>query len=148
MTGPEGVAPSAFTSCLAPGPDGKVGEQRPACSTGQVAARAPDATRVGARGGGGTSLLQVAVALAAVALVFGFAIPRLADYGAAWRAVTTLGAAEVATVLLAGLGNLVSYWPALVLALPGLRLREAALVNHASTAVANTVRQVGRWPSA
>jgi uncharacterized membrane protein YbhN (UPF0104 family) len=81
----------------------------------------------------------VAVALAAVALVFGFAIPRLADYGAAWRAVTTLGAAEVATVLLAGLGNLVSYWPALVLALPGLRLREAALVNHASTAVANTV---------
>jgi uncharacterized membrane protein YbhN (UPF0104 family) len=38
-----------------------------------------------------------------------------------------------------GLWNLATYWFVLTAALPGLRLREAAVVNQASTAVSNTL---------
>jgi uncharacterized protein (TIRG00374 family) len=79
------------------------------------------------------------VALAVLLAVFGFALPRLADYGDAWRAITSMTSAEIAVLSVAGLWNLFTYWPVLVLAQPGLRLREAAVVNQASTAVANTV---------
>lgn len=82
---------------------------------------------------------RLAVAIALVIAVFGFALPRIADYGEAWTAVTELSAAEGALLAAAGLFNLFTYWPLLVLTLPGLRWREAAVVNQASTAVANTV---------
>jgi uncharacterized protein (TIRG00374 family) len=46
---------------------------------------------------------------------------------------------ELAAVLAAGLWNLMTYWPVLMISLPGLRLGEAAVVNQASTAVSNAV---------
>jgi uncharacterized membrane protein YbhN (UPF0104 family) len=46
---------------------------------------------------------------------------------------------EGASLVLIGLWNLATYWFVLTAALPGLRLREAAVVNQASTAVSNTL---------
>jgi putative heme transporter len=81
------------------------------------------------------SLASVAVAVA----IFAFALPRLADYGEAWASLTAMTGSELGAVLAAGLWNLMTYWPVLMISLPGLRLHEAAVVNQASTAVANTV---------
>ncbi len=72
-------------------------------------------------------------------VVFGFVLPRTADYGDAWATITAMTGVELGVIALAGLWNLFTYWPMMVLALPGLKLREAAVVNQASTAVANTV---------
>ncbi|MGI9584502.1 MAG: lysylphosphatidylglycerol synthase transmembrane domain-containing protein, partial [Acidimicrobiia bacterium] len=52
------------------------------------------------------------------------------------REMTSL---EMGVLFLAGLWNLATYWFVLTAALPGLRLREAAVVNQASTAVSNTL---------
>lgn len=87
----------------------------------------------------GRRSLRVGLALVVLVVVFGFVLPRTADYGEAWGTVTDMTTAELGVIALAGLWNLVSYWPMMLLALPGLRLREAAVVNQASTAVANTV---------
>jgi uncharacterized protein (TIRG00374 family) len=84
-------------------------------------------------------LLRVLVAAVLLAVVFGFALPRLADYGAAWDAVVAMTKWEVMAVAGAGAWNLYTYWPVMTVALPGLRTREAMVVNQASTAVANSV---------
>lgn len=84
-------------------------------------------------------IARAVVAIAVLVVVFGFAIPRIADYGEAWDAIVAMTAGELVVLAIAGLWNLFTYWPVLVLAQPGLRLREAAVVNQASTAVANTV---------
>ncbi len=85
------------------------------------------------------TLRRCAVSAAVTVAIFGFALPHLVDYGDAWRAFTSMSGGELTVVLVAGLWNLFTYWPVLVLSLPGLRLTEAAVVNQASTAVANTV---------
>jgi putative heme transporter len=79
--------------------------------------------------------------IAAVVLVaiFGFGLPRLADYGEAWDAIRAMTRIELGAVALVGAWNLYTYWPVLEAALPGLRTREAMVVNQASTAVANSV---------
>ena len=46
---------------------------------------------------------------------------------------------ELGTLGVVAAWNLVSYWPMLTAVQPGLRLREAAVANLASTAVANTL---------
>ncbi|MEO7398237.1 MAG: YbhN family protein [Ilumatobacteraceae bacterium] len=84
-------------------------------------------------------ILQIALSLAIVALIFGFLLPKLADYGDVWDTVGDLSWPRV--VILAGVtfGNLLSYLPLLTAVVPGLRLREAAVSNFASTAVSNTL---------
>lgn len=83
--------------------------------------------------------IRVVIAIAVLVVVFGFAMPRIADYGEAWDAIVAMTAPELAVLAIAGVWNLFTYWPVLMLAQPGLRLSEAAVVNQASTAVANTV---------
>lgn len=83
--------------------------------------------------------IRIGIALLVLGVIFGFVLPRTADYGEAWTTIGGMTGLELALLGLAGLWNLVTYWPVIVLALPGLRLREAAVVNQASTAVANTV---------
>jgi uncharacterized membrane protein YbhN (UPF0104 family) len=86
-----------------------------------------------------TQWVRVLTSLAVVALIFGFFFPRLADYGAVWDTVTAMTGLELVTLGAVAVWNLVSYWPLQLAAQPGLRLREAAVANLASTAVANTV---------
>jgi uncharacterized protein (TIRG00374 family) len=61
-----------------------------------------------------------------------------------WTSAVALitGAMVLASVLL-GIVNLATNWPPIVVALPGLRVREAAVVNTAGAALSNTVPEGG-----
>lgn len=85
---------------------------------------------------------RVAQALVSLAIVVGIFVgimPQIADYGDVWETIKAMTSIETTTLLLVGLWNLVTYWFVLTAALPGLRFREAAVVNQASTAVSNTL---------
>jgi len=90
-------------------------------------------------------VLRIALAVLVLVVVFGFLLPRTADYGDAWATVQRMTAVELVVILVAGLWNLFTYWPMMILALPGLRMREAVVVNQASTAIANTVPAGGAF---
>ena len=71
-------------------------------------------------------------------VIFGV-LPRLADLREVWEIVGGLSWREDVILAALGIWNLVTYWPMLVAAMPGLSLRQAAIVSQASTAVAMTV---------
>jgi putative heme transporter len=50
---------------------------------------------------------------------------------------------QVFVVIVLGVANLATNWPPIVIALPGLRIREAAVTNTASAALSNTVPEGG-----
>lgn len=77
------------------------------------------------------------LSLLLLAVVFAFALPRVASYEEAWHEIED--ADRVGWLLLAAVWNIVSYWFLLVAALPGLTFRQAAIANQASTAISNTV---------
>jgi uncharacterized membrane protein YbhN (UPF0104 family) len=84
-------------------------------------------------------IAQVVLSVAVVALIFGFFFPKVADYGKVWDTIAAMTMIELATLGAFAAWNLVSYWPMLTSVQPGLRTREAAVANLASTAVANTL---------
>jgi putative heme transporter len=80
------------------------------------------------------------VAFPAIAIgVFVGILPRIADLEDVWRVITSLSTFQVAVLVLLALWNLVTYWPMLVAAMPGLSLGQAAVVCQSSTTVAMTV---------
>jgi uncharacterized protein (TIRG00374 family) len=66
-------------------------------------------------------------------------MPLIADYGDVFDTIWAMTSLEIGSLVAFGLWNLITYWFVLTAALPGLRLREAAVVNQASTAVSNTL---------
>lgn len=84
-------------------------------------------------------VLQAVVSLVIVVGIFVGVMPLIADYGEVFDTIRAMTALEGGSLVLIGLWNLVTYWFVLTAALPGLRLREAAVVNQASTAVSNTL---------
>lgn len=84
-------------------------------------------------------VVQAVISLAIVVGIFVGVMPLIADYGEVWATIQAMTWLEVLSLILIGLWNLATYWFVLTAALPGLRLREAAVVNQASTAVANTL---------
>ena len=58
-------------------------------------------------------------------------------------AVALITGAMVAASVVLGLVNLATNWPPIVVALPGLRVREAAVTNTAGAALSNTVPEGG-----
>lgn len=84
-------------------------------------------------------IVQAAISLAIVVGIFVGVMPLIADYGDVFDTIRAMTGLELGSLLLVGLWNLATYWFVLVAALPGLRLREAAVVNQASTAVSNTL---------
>src|SRR5262245_32545962 len=70
-----------------------------------------------------------------IAVTFAFVLPRIADYRDVWDVLRELGWQEL--VLLAGavVLNLATYAPPWMVALPGLRYREAFAMTQASTAL-------------
>jgi putative heme transporter len=82
---------------------------------------------------------RIALSAIVVGAVFGFVMPRLTDYGDAWEAVRGMSGWRVAILAAAAAWNLFTYWPVMMVAQPGLRMGQAAVLNQASTAVANTV---------
>ncbi len=84
-------------------------------------------------------ILQAAVSLALVVAIFVGVLPRIASYEEVWATISDMTWLEVVTLLLVSAWNIITYWFLLVAVMPGLRVRQAAVVNQASTAVANTV---------
>jgi len=83
--------------------------------------------------------VQIAVSVGVVGLIFGFLFPKLADYGKIWDTVEGMSWLELTTLAAIALVNLAGYLPLLIASLPGLRPREAAISNFASTAISNTL---------
>lgn len=113
-------------------PSEEAGSPEHVSATDETAA-APKKTAVWKR------VVQAVISLAIVVGIFVGVMPLIADYGEVWATIQAMTWLEVVSLVLMGLWNLVTYWFVLTAALPGLRLREAAVVNQASTAVANTL---------
>ena len=84
-------------------------------------------------------ILQAFVSIAIVVGIFVGVMPLIADYGDVFDTIKAMTGLELGSLVVFGLWNLATYWFVLTAALPGLRLREAAVVNQASTAVSNTL---------
>lgn len=82
---------------------------------------------------------QAAISVTVVVGIFVGVMPQIADYSEVWATIRSLTWLETSALALVALWNLATYWFVLVAALPGLRLREAAVVNQASTAVSNSL---------
>jgi uncharacterized protein (TIRG00374 family) len=84
-------------------------------------------------------MLQSGLSAAVVVAIFGFAFPKLADYSKVWAEIGAMTWLELATVALAALWNIVTYWFVMVASLPGSNFWQAMKINQTSTAVANTM---------
>ncbi|HEY2803775.1 MAG TPA: lysylphosphatidylglycerol synthase transmembrane domain-containing protein [Actinomycetota bacterium] len=103
-------------------------------AVGTAAEAAPRRRKIGTK-----QILTFVVGIVIVVGIFWFAIPRFADYSAVWHALRTLTPLESWSLLAATVFNLFTYWLANQAALPGLRLRQAAVSTQTTTSVANTL---------
>jgi uncharacterized membrane protein YbhN (UPF0104 family) len=84
-------------------------------------------------------VLQIALFPAIAIGVFVGILPRIADLDQVWGVIAALSPFEIAVLVVLALWNLVTYWPMLVAAMPGLGLGQAAVVCQTTTSVAMTV---------
>lgn len=90
-------------------------------------------------------MIRALLALAVVVAVFGFALPKIANFRDVWSTITAMTWIELGTLALFAIWNTVTYWFVLYAALPGSTLWQNALVNQASTAVSNTLPAGGAF---
>ncbi len=98
-----------------------------------------EASGSGQRSGRLGKALQALLSLVIVGGIFLFVLPKIADYDDVWRTIADMTSLEVVTLVFVAAWNLVTYWFVLVSVLPGLTYPKAAVVNQASTAIANTI---------
>jgi uncharacterized protein (TIRG00374 family) len=79
-------------------------------------------------------VIGVAIAVAVIGCVFFVLLPRIANYSDVWGVVKTLTWWQLLLLLAATALNLATYAPPWMVALPGLRFRQAFVVTQASTA--------------
>jgi uncharacterized membrane protein YbhN (UPF0104 family) len=84
-------------------------------------------------------IVQIILAIAIAVGIFWGILPKIASYGEVWQALKSMTWPELASLVAITGFNLWTYWVQMVAGLPGLRIREAAVNNEATTAVANTV---------
>ena len=84
-------------------------------------------------------LVRAGISIVIVGAVFLGILPRIADLGDVWAIVRGLTWSEAAILVALSAWNIVTYWPMLVAAMPGLRLGQAAVVCQSSTSVAMTL---------
>lgn len=84
-------------------------------------------------------LVRGAISLAIVVGIFVGVLPRIADLDKVWAIFRGLTWREDLLLILVAAWNIVTYWPVVVNAMPGLSYRQAILVNHSSTSVAMTL---------
>src|SRR5580658_7343123 len=87
----------------------------------------------------GREILRTVASVVLIAAVFGFAVPHFASYRSVWASVHAMTWAEVLLVAAAAAASMVSTWIMICSVLPSIRLREAAVVNLGSNAVASTL---------
>jgi len=98
----------------------------------------PSATG-GSRPRRGRKVLRAALSVAVITATFGFALPHLASYRSVWATIQAMTWPQSLLLGTVAAGSLVTGWIAICSVLPSIRLREAAVVNLGSTAVANTL---------
>ena len=74
------------------------------------------------------------IGLVVVVVTFVFVLPKIADYGSVWDAVTTLTWREALVLGVLTAINIITYAPPLMSALPGIKFIPALTVSLASTA--------------
>ena len=74
-----------------------------------------------------------------VVVIFAVAVPKFADYGEVWAAMSTLTPIEATSLIALTVFNLYTYWLANQAALMGMTLGQSAVVTQTSTSVANTL---------
>lgn len=79
-------------------------------------------------------LLFAALGLAVVAVTFFVVLPKVANYGDVWDVVKTLDTKWLIALFVAVVVNIVTFAPPWMVALPGLRFRQAIPFTQASTA--------------
>jgi uncharacterized protein (TIRG00374 family) len=79
------------------------------------------------------------VSAALIAATFGFALPHFASYRSVWASMHAMTWPQATLIAVAAAGSMVTTWIAICAVLPSIRLREAAVVNLGSNAVANTL---------
>ncbi len=84
-------------------------------------------------------VVRALLSLSIVVGIFVFVLPRIANYSDVWDTIADMTWLELVTLLAFAIWNVVTYWFVMVAALPGLRYPQAAVVNQASTAIANTL---------
>ena len=84
-------------------------------------------------------IVQGVISAILVIAVFVFALPKLADFSEVWKELTEMTWLEIATIVLAGLWNIATYWFVMMAALPGSNVWQVMKVNLATTAVSNTL---------
>jgi uncharacterized membrane protein YbhN (UPF0104 family) len=79
-------------------------------------------------------ILVGALGLAVVVVTFVFVLPKIANYGDVWDVVQTLDTTWLLALVAAVVLNIVTFAPPWMIALPGLRFRQALPFTQASTA--------------
>ncbi|MGP7999770.1 MAG: lysylphosphatidylglycerol synthase transmembrane domain-containing protein [Streptosporangiaceae bacterium] len=79
------------------------------------------------------------VSAALIAAIFGIAIPHIASYRSVWASIHAMTWPHSLLIATAAAASMASYWITIRAVLPWIRLRQAAAVNLASNAVANTL---------
>ncbi len=88
------------------------------------------------------ALIQGAVALAILVIVFGFVLPQVIDYKQVWETIKSLEPWQIGALILAGLITYVPEGWLYALLVPVLNLRQGAAAWVASTGVASTIPAV------
>src|ERR1700730_9777076 len=116
-------------------------------SPGRLAAPGTDPGRGAVQGpktatprpGTGRKILRTALSAAVVAVIFWFALPRFASYRGVLAGISAMTWPQELLIAATAAASMASGWIGICSALPSIRLREAAVVNLGSTAVANTL---------
>ena len=84
-------------------------------------------------------VLQVILSLVLLVAIFWYVLRQFASLSEVWAVMRTLTWGEITLLAVATIWNLLTYWIVVVLATPGLRLSQAAVLTQSTTAVANSV---------
>jgi putative heme transporter len=112
---------------------------RPEAGRGRVQRPEPEPETAIARPHRARRILRTVVSVALIAAIFGFALPRFASYRSVWASLDGMTWPQALLVGITAAASMASYWFMICAVLPALRLRQAAVVNLGSNAVANAL---------
>jgi putative heme transporter len=112
---------------------------RPEAGSGRSRVQRPEPGTAVARPRRTRKVLRTVVSMALVAAIFGFALPRFASYRSVWASLDGMTWPHALLVGATAAASMASYWFMICAVLPSIRLRQAAVVNLGSNAVANAL---------
>ena len=84
-------------------------------------------------------IVQTAVAVLLIAVIFLYILPRIVDYDDVWATIRDMTWLELTTLALLAAWNQITYVLVEISARPGLSFRQAMTITQTSTAVSNTL---------